>query len=110
MVPNNLYVRLEQINNKDILEDPRWHQKPISMRVSYIVENFKPTLVEPIVVAEHEGKYHLIDGQNLRAVLAAINGTEDFPIICKVYHNLSIDEMAALVYLLHNRRKPGKRR
>ena len=88
--------RFVWLNNADLQINPKIQRKLDPERVQKIVENFSPMIVNPIKVSFRDGKYYIFDGMHTRSALCKLNGTDNFPIFCRVYHGLTEEDEARL--------------
>lgn len=84
------------LNNASLQICPDIQRKLSPMRVSEILKNYSPMVANPIKVSYRDGKYYILDGMHTRAVMCGINGTDNFPIFCRVYYGLTKEEEARL--------------
>lgn len=84
------------LNNAVLLISPDIQRKLSPMRVAAIAEKFSPLVANPIKVSFRDGKYYIFDGMHTRMALVKLNGTDDFPIFCRVYYGLTIEDEARL--------------
>ena len=97
----------KEINNKELVVDPWYHGKPDPRVIQYLADNFEPRLFNPIKVVCRDGKYYIIDGLHTREALVRIKGTDDFPILCRVFTDLSAEDEAQLYAMLHGYNRPS---
>lgn len=79
--------RMLDINTRDIVVD-ELGQRDVNRRKAQfnkIMREFDPNLVQPISVAQIDGKYYCFDGQMTMKVLKAKNGERDLIVNCRVY-------------------------
>ncbi len=84
------------LNNSVLQISPDIQRKLDPMRVAEIVRNFSPNVANPIKVSFRDGKYLIFDGMHTRDALCILNGTDDFPIFCRVYYGLTKEDEARL--------------
>ena len=84
------------LNNAQLQINPRIQRKLSTMRVEKIKENYSPLIANPIKVSFRDGKFYIFDGMHSRTALCGINGTDDFPIFCRVYFGLTEQDEARL--------------
>ena len=84
------------LDNAILQISPDIQRKLDPMRVADIQRNFSPLVVNPIKVSFRDGKYYIFDGMHTRTALCGINGTDSFPILCRVYHGLTKEDEANL--------------
>lgn len=97
---------LKEINNKDLVVEP-YRGNPNPRTIQYLVDHFDPVLYTPIKVVYRDGKYFIIDGVQTREALVRIKGSDDFPILCRVFTDLSVEDEARLYTLLHGYNGPS---
>ena len=84
------------LNNAELQISPDIQRRLDPARVAEIVENYSSKIANPIKVSYREGKYRIFDGMHTRTAQCMINGTDDFPIFCRVYYGLTKEEEARL--------------
>lgn len=84
------------LNNADLQINPKIQRKLSPARVQRIMENFSPLIANPIKVSFRDDKYYMFDGMHTRTALSGLNGTDDFPILCRVYQGLTEQDEAKL--------------
>ena len=84
------------LNNAALHICPDIQRKLNPIRVSEILKNYSPMVANPIKVSYRDGKYYILDGMHTRAAMCGMNGTDNFPIFCRVYYGLSKEEEARL--------------
>lgn len=84
------------LNNAVLQINPAIQRKISPMRVDAIVRHFSPNVANPIKVSFRDGKYYIFDGMHTREALCILNGTDDFPIFCRVYYGLTVEDEARL--------------
>ena len=84
------------LNNAALQICPDIQRKLNPIRVSEILKNYSPMVANPIKVSYRDGKYYILDGMHTRAAMCGMNGTDNFPIFCRVYYGLSKEEEARL--------------
>ena len=84
------------LNNAELQISPDIQRNLKQMRVAAIVKSFSPLIANPIKVSYRDGKYFIFDGMHTRAAMCLINGTDDFPILCRVYYGLTKEDEARL--------------
>ena len=84
------------LNNAALQICPDIQRKLNPMRVSEILKNYSPMVANPIKVSYRDGNYYILDGMHTRAAMCGMNGTDNFPIFCRVYYGLSKEEEARL--------------
>lgn len=81
------------INTKALSIDTLYQRAVDTARVSKIVKQFRPELVNAIKVSYREGKFWVFDGQHTIEALKAVNHGKDLPVECKVFEGLTwLDE------------------
>ena len=96
-----------EINNKELVVNPWYHSKPDPRVIQYLADNYEPRLFNPIKVVFRDGKYYIIDGLHTREALVRVKGTDDFPILCRVFTDLSAEDEAQLYAMLHGSNRPS---
>ncbi len=91
--PSDEFVYL---NNKDLQINPKIQRRLSPIRVSKIVKNYSSLIANPIKVSFRDGQYYIFDGMHTRTATSIVKGTDDFPILCRVYHNLTEEDEARL--------------
>ena len=84
------------LNNSDLQISPDIQRRLDPARVSEIVKNYSAKIANPVKVSYRDGEYHIFDGMHTRTAQCIINGTDDFPIFCRVYYGLSKEDEAHL--------------
>lgn len=84
------------LNNAELQINPKIQRKLSPARVQKIRENFSPLIANPVKVSLRDGKYFIFDGMHTRTALSDLNGTENFPILCRVYTGLTEEDEARL--------------
>lgn len=84
------------LDNAALQISPDIQRKLDPMRVADIVANFSPMVANPIKVSFRDGKYYIFDGMHTRTAIRELNGTDDFPIFCRVYYGLTEEDEARL--------------
>ena len=83
------------------------YQRPTDpVRVKKIVETFDPALVNVLKVSVRNGHNYVFDGGHTLAALKMINGSDDFPVLCQIFHGLSYEEEAVLFAKQRGNSKP----
>ena len=98
---------LKEINNRELTVESRYHCNPNPRVVKYLTDNFDPLLFNPIKVVYRDGKYFIVDGVHIREALVKLKGTDDFPILCRVFTDLSDEDEAQLYAMLHGYNRPS---
>ena len=93
---SNLNEKYMWLDNKVLQISPDIQRQIDPMRVGEIVANFSPMVANPIKVSYREGKYFIFDGMHTRTAIRELNGTDDFPIYCRVYFGLTKEDEARL--------------
>ncbi|MBQ6208073.1 MAG: hypothetical protein IJK52_13440 [Oscillospiraceae bacterium] len=97
---------VEQILNSGILYSGQAYQRPVSQRdVDELVQLWDEALFEPPIVSYRKGKYHLVDGQRRVSAIRQMNGGRDANILCRVFHDLTYEDEALLLYRLDKAKK-----
>lgn len=90
---NEKYIWL---NNAALQISPDIQRKLSPMRVSEILKKYSPLVANPVKVSYRDGKYYIFDGMHTRAAMCGLNGTDNFPIFCRVYYGLTKEDEARL--------------
>lgn len=88
---NKINCQIMDINTRDIYIDAMG-QRDVSRRKAQfnkIMRTFDKNLVQPISVAQIDGKFYCFDGQMTMQVLKAKNGDRDLPVKCRVYRGMT---------------------
>lgn len=96
----------KQVSTKNILVDPMYQRELNPAKVSQIVSDFDPRLVNAVKVSYREGRYYVFDGQHTMAALKAKHRGQDCMIECKVFYGLTWFDEAHL-FLLQNGHSSG---
>ena len=84
------------LNNADLYVNPRIQRKLDPERVRKIASQFSPLVANPIKVSYRDGRYYIFDGMHTRAAIRLLNGSDNFPILCRVYNGLTEEDEAKL--------------
>ena len=84
------------LNNSVLQISPDIQRKLSTMRVAEIEKNYSPLIANPIKVSYRDSKYYIFDGMHTRMAMCGLNGTDDFPIFCRVYYGLTKEDEARL--------------
>ena len=84
------------LNNADLYVNPRIQRKIDPERVRKIASQFSPLVANPIKVSYRDGRYYIFDGMHTRAAIRLLNGSDNFPILCRVYNGLTEEDEARL--------------
>ena len=84
------------LNNADLQISPRIQRRLDMKRVDDIRGNYSPLIANPIKVSFRDGKYYIFDGMHTRTATAKMQGTDNFPIFCRVYFGLTEEDEARL--------------
>lgn len=84
------------LNNAQLQINPKIQRKLNTMRVEQIKNNYSPLIANPIKVSFRDGLFYIFDGMHSRGALRDLNGTDDFPIFCRVYFGLTEADEARL--------------
>ena len=98
------YVPFARIANSSDIQ--RLRETP---RVKDIVDHFNPRLVNVIKVSERDGRLYVFDGAHTLAAICEVYerlGITDFPVLCRVYHDLTERDEAYLFALQDSNCKP----
>lgn len=81
--------------------------RPLSeLYVQNIIKNFDPDAIKPIIVGVYEGSYIIIDGGHSTEAVRRMFGDSEL-LYCKVFHNKTLPQMAALFVLLNTQHLPS---
>ena len=108
-LPKNGSSQNEQymwLNNAELQISPDIQRKLSPMRVAEIQAKFSPLVANPVKVSYRDGKYYIFDGMHTRTALCGLNGSDDFPIFCRVYYGLSKEDEAKLFALQFGSSEP----
>lgn len=83
--------QLQDINTRDIVVDDLGQRDVNRRRAQFnkIMREFDPNLIQPISVAQIDGKYYCFDGQMTMKVLKAKNANRDLCVKCRVYRGMT---------------------
>ena len=84
------------LNNADLQISPRIQRRLDMKRVDEIEGNYSPLIANPIKVSFRDGKFYIFDGMHTRTATAKMQGTDNFPIFCRVYFGLTEEDEARL--------------
>ena len=84
------------LNNADLQISPRIQRRLDMKRVDDIRGNYSPLIANPIKVSFRNGKYYIFDGMHTRTATVKMQGTDNFPIFCRVYFGLTEEDEARL--------------
>lgn len=84
------------VNNSELVISPEIQRKLVPARVARIIRYFSPYVVNPIKASYRNGRYYIFDGSHTRTALVHIHGTEDFPVLCRVFYGLTEEDEARL--------------
>lgn len=88
----------KQVNTRDIFIDPLYQRDLNNGKVSRIVREWNPYLVNAVKVSYRDGKMYVFDGQHTIAAVKAKRGGRDCMIDCKVFYGLTrLDEMELFI-------------
>ena len=83
-----------------LIETDTSYQRDIDKeRVKKIVENFDPRVVNPLKVSFRDGHYYVFDGAHTLAALKKVHKFDNFPVVCMIFHGLSLGDEAYLFAL-----------
>lgn len=90
-MPKAIEYQLQDINTRDIVVDDLGQRDVNRRRAQFnkIMREFNPNLVQPISVAQIDGKYYCFDGQMTMKVLKAKNADRDLCVKCRVYRGMT---------------------
>lgn len=92
----NTTYEYKQVNTRDILVDELYQRDLDKNRVSRIVKEYDPRLLNPCKVSFRDGRYYVFDGQHTIAVQKAVHKGRDCMVDCKVFYGLTRCEEAEL--------------
>ncbi len=84
------------LKNSELQISPDIQRKLNPQRVAEIQSRYSPRVANPIKVSYRDGKYYIFDGMHTRSAMCGLNGTDDFPIFCRVYFGLTKEDEARL--------------
>ena len=88
----------KQVNTKDIFVDPLYQRDLDSGKVSKIVKEWNPYLVNAVKVSYRDGRLWVFDGQHTIAAEKAKRGGRDCLVDCKIFYGLTrLDEMELFI-------------
>ena len=97
MINSTPEYEYKQANTKDIFVDPLYQRDLDNSKVSKIVRDWNPYLVNAVKVSWRDGKLWVFDGQHTIAACKAKRGGRDCMVDCKVFYGLTrLDEMSCL--------------
>lgn len=64
----------------------------------WIADHFNPNLVETLQVSYRDGRYWVFNGQHTLTALKLKFHDDSYPVMCKIYRGLTIEEEARLFY------------
>lgn len=88
----------KQVNTRDIFVDPLYQRDLDNGKVSKIVREWNPYLINAAKVSYREGKLWVFDGQHTIASIKAKHNGRDCMVDCKVFYGLTrLDEMELFI-------------
>ena len=78
-----------RINTKQLLIDQMYQRHLNKSKVTKIVKEFDPLLVNPVKCSFRDGKYYVFDGQHTIAALKLRNKGKDLDVVCTVFYGLT---------------------
>lgn len=96
----------KQISSEILCSGQPYQRKIRPARVSQIVNEFDPKLLDDVTVSFRGGRYNVVDGQHRIVALKMINGGVDVMVPCQVIYNLTYEQEADL----YNRLDASKKR
>lgn len=96
MMNESQYEQYMWMDNAILQISPDIQRRLDPMKVAEIVRTFSPLVVNPIKVSLRDGKYYIFDGMHTRTALCIINGKDNFPVLCRVYHGLTKEDESRL--------------
>ena len=88
----------KQVNSRDLSVDPLYQRDLDNGKISKIVREFNPYLVNAIKCSYRDGKLFIFDGQHTVQALKAKRGGRDCIVECKVFYGLTrLDEMELFI-------------
>ena len=98
MINSTPEYEYKQANTKDIFVDPLYQRDLDNSKVSKIVRDWNPYLVNAVKVSWRDGKLWVFDGQHTIAACKAKRGGRDCMVDCKVFYGLTrLDEMELFI-------------
>ena len=95
-LPGNIKEEFMWLNNSELQISPDIQRRLDPERVAEIVANYDPKVANPIKVSFRDGLFFIFDGMHTRESQVVLNGTDDFPIFCRVYYGLTKEDEARL--------------
>lgn len=97
MTHNTPEYEYKQVNTRDIFVDPIYQRDLNNNKVSKIVREWNPYLVNAVKVSFRDGRMYVFDGQHTVAAVKAKKG-HDCMVDCKVFYGLTrLDEMELFI-------------
>lgn len=96
MINYNTSYEYKQVSTKDILVDGLYQRDLDKNRVSRIVKEYDPRLLNPVKVSFRDRRYYVFDGQHTIAVEKAVHKGHDCMVDCKVFYGLTRCDEAEL--------------
>ena len=84
------------LRNTQLQISPRIQRRLDMKRVEEIAANYSTLIANPIKVSFRNGVYYIFDGMHTRTAMVLLQGTDDFPIFCRVYFGLTEEDEARL--------------
>lgn len=89
----NTNYEYKQVNTRDIFVDELYQRNLNQTKISRILKDFNPCLINACKVSLRDGKLWVFDGQHTIAALKKKNGGRDCIVDCKVFYGLTrLDE------------------
>lgn len=95
-LPGNVREEFKWLNNAELQICPDIQRKLDPERVAEIYADYDSKVANPIKVSFRDGLHFIFDGMHTRAAQVLLNGTDDFPIFCRVYYGLTKEDEARL--------------
>lgn len=86
----------KMVNTKHIMVSAAYQREFNQAKVSKILAEFNPNLVNNPKLSFRDGKYYVFDGQHTIAALKARNNNQDLLILCKVYEGMTQNDESIL--------------
>ena len=110
-INDHLEYEIETLPSHVLKCDYRYYQKVDMSRIETLAEYFNPSLMVPLIVNHRDGQYYIVEGLRTLMVLKKVNeGKQSFPVECRVYDNLTLEEEVMLSEKVRNYHKPLPRR
>ena len=82
------------------------YQRKLDMSwVRHIVNNYDPALVGTLQVSYRDGEYYVFDGQHTKRAIELKFNNPEYPVSCKVYYGLTLEEEAEMFHKFNTSKK-----